>query len=134
VTGERVAVHAVIVVLADAVVVEAQPEGVHVLDVKEIPRWFRARPYALDPRQTNRIYEATRKGGTWRDDVSALRGRHGGLTTHVWKRYGHDRVYVNDAAGADLGHLDRKTGLVHVRDVARGDDVRAALARHAESR
>jgi hypothetical protein len=73
VTGERVAVHAVIVVLADAVDVEAQPEGVHVLDVKQIPRWFRARPPSLDPRQTNRIYEATRKGGTWREDVSALR-------------------------------------------------------------
>lgn len=33
-----------------------------------------------------------------------------------WKRYGKDRLYVNDAADRSLGYLDRSTDTVHVED------------------
>ncbi|HWL37650.1 MAG TPA: nuclease-related domain-containing protein [Frankiaceae bacterium] len=43
----------------------------------------------------------------------------------AWRRYGHDRVYVQ-RAGERLGYLDRTTGTLAV-DGALADDVRAAL-------
>lgn len=43
----------------------------------------------------------------------------------AWRRYGHDRVYVQ-RAGDRLGYLDRATGVLVVDD-AIAEDVRAAL-------
>lgn len=43
----------------------------------------------------------------------------------AWRRYDHDRVYVQ-RAGERLGYLDRATGVLAV-DVAVADDVRTAL-------
>ena len=48
-----------------------------------------------------------------------------------WRRYGHDRTYVNDAAtGARLGWRDNKTGEIHVEDGIDTAAVSAALEEH----
>lgn len=39
-----------------------------------------------------------------------------GLTVQSWRRYGHDFLYVNNAAGKALGYYDRASGLLHVAD------------------
>ncbi len=51
-----------------------------------------------------------------------------GVRTVSWRRFGHDRTYVNDDDGTSLGYRDEKTGEVHVTVAARAADVRAALA------
>lgn len=50
-----------------------------------------------------------------------------GWTTHRWRRFGHDRLYLNDADGRTLGHLDLKTNTVQVDDGVRADAVHEAL-------
>lgn len=39
-----------------------------------------------------------------------------GLTVQSWNKWGHDFLYVNDAAGRTLGYFDRNSGLLHVAD------------------
>lgn len=73
VMGAAVEVEPVIVVLSPELRVDAQPDDVHVLGLKDVPRWFAARPSTLDPKTSNRIYEAARAGRTWTGDVAALR-------------------------------------------------------------
>ena len=46
-----------------------------------------------------------------------------GLTVQPWRKWGHDFLYVNDAAGTTLGYFDRSNGLLHVSD----EDVRPAV-------
>ena len=45
-----------------------------------------------------------------------------------WRKWGHDFLYVNDAAGSTLGYFDRNTGLLHVADRRNRAAVLAALA------
>ncbi len=53
-----------------------------------------------------------------------------GLRVVPWKRYGHDRLYVNTADGRTAACLDRRTGhLALILDVDE-QSVRAALAPH----
>lgn len=40
-------------------------------------------------------------------------GTTGQTTVTRWRRYGHDRLYVKDAAGTDLGYWDLQTGTAH---------------------
>ena len=49
------------------------------------------------------------------------------LSVTRWRRYGKDRLYVNDADGNSVGWLCRHTGTVTVEDERRRDDVLAAL-------
>ncbi|MDQ3953159.1 MAG: NERD domain-containing protein [Actinomycetota bacterium] len=134
--GAPVPVAPVIVVLAPSVEVVEQPEGVHVLAADDVPRWFETRPEALDRAIASRIYTAARSTRVWTEPVAALRAAAGGpaVTASVWKRFGQDRVYVNDAAGSTLGHLDRKTGEIHVKDVARQRELQSALAPYLDAR
>lgn len=37
-----------------------------------------------------------------------------GLQVSPWKRYGHDRLYVNGSEGEKLGWFDRRTGQLHL--------------------
>ncbi|WP_194927311.1 nuclease-related domain-containing protein [Catenulispora pinisilvae] len=39
-----------------------------------------------------------------------------GLTVQAWRKWGHDFLYVKDAAGQMLGCFDRNNGLLHVPD------------------
>ena len=51
-----------------------------------------------------------------------------GLTVQPWRKWGHDFLYVNDAAGSTLGYFDRSSGLLHVADQRLRPVVLAALA------
>jgi len=51
-----------------------------------------------------------------------------GLMVQPWRKWGHDFLYVNDAAGSTLGYFDRNTGLLHVADRRNRAAVLAALA------
>lgn len=52
------------------------------------------------------------------------------LSVQRWRRFGHDRVYVNDAGGACLGWLDRTTDALVLEDTTRREAVLEILARH----
>ncbi|WP_194906134.1 nuclease-related domain-containing protein [Catenulispora rubra] len=41
-----------------------------------------------------------------------------GLTVQSWRRFGNDRLYVNDASGRTVGYFDRKASKLHVDDPA----------------
>ncbi|UED85455.1 nuclease-related domain-containing protein [Streptomyces profundus] len=52
------------------------------------------------------------------------------LTVSPWKRFGHDRLYVNSPAGEKIAWLDRATGRITVLVEERRDDALRALAPH----
>lgn len=133
--GETVDVAPVVVVLTPSLEIVRQPEGVHVLGGRDVPSWFDGRPDVLAPAAPNRVYVAARMNRVWTAPLDSLRQELAAagnvtLTTKAWKRWGHDRVYVNDASGERVGYLDRKTGDVQVDDESLRGDVLAALARH----
>jgi hypothetical protein len=50
------------------------------------------------------------------------------LVVTEWRRYGRERLYVNDAeTRAAVGYYDRQTGRIELQDAARGYEVLAAL-------
>lgn len=51
-----------------------------------------------------------------------------GLTVQSWKRFGNDRLYVNDGSGRTVGYFDRKTSQLHVDDPETQYAVLEALA------
>lgn len=52
------------------------------------------------------------------------------LTVRRWKRYGHDRLYVEGADGLKLGYWDLLTGKAHVDHPAHRAEFDAAIQRH----
>ncbi|TDC66533.1 NERD domain-containing protein, partial [Streptomyces hainanensis] len=52
------------------------------------------------------------------------------LRVSPWKRFGHDRLYVNLPGGENVAWLDRATGQFHVIDEAHRVAALAALAPH----
>ncbi|MFJ3497431.1 nuclease-related domain-containing protein [Streptomyces sp. NPDC086091] len=51
-----------------------------------------------------------------------------GLQVSEWKRYGHDRIYVNRSSGEKVAWFDRRTGYLNVLVEGQRDAVLAALA------
>lgn len=56
----------VIAVLAPALEVRDEPEGVHVVEGRSIARWLDAQPHVLDRVEAARVYECARRNATWR--------------------------------------------------------------------
>lgn len=133
-SGVKFSAIPVLVVLTPSLDVQEQPKGVYVLGRGQIPSWFEDQPEALERAEAARIYEASRRNAVWTQPVSSLRAAAspGGVTTNEWRRFGLERLYVNDASGATLGYLDRKTREVRVEDVDRSDQLLAALAPYLE--
>jgi hypothetical protein len=52
------------------------------------------------------------------------------LTATRWRRYGKDRLYVNDASGARVGWVDLLTGERHLEDPMRAAAFEAAVSGH----
>lgn len=73
VVGSTVRVQPVIVVMSPELRIDSQPEGVRVLGLADVARWFQERAANLDRPAANRIYEAARASRTWSADVSSLR-------------------------------------------------------------
>jgi hypothetical protein len=120
----------VVALLTPDLHVQEEPDGVFVLAARDVPAWIEAQAVVLDGATANRIYTAARRNAVWTQPLEALAsaGAPSDLSTKVWRRWGHDHVYVNDGSGAKVGHLDRKTGRIHVADAARRDEIHAALA------
>ena len=55
----------IIVVMASAMKVKAQPEGVEVVRHRHIARWLAQRPNMLSPRDVERIFDVARRDTTW---------------------------------------------------------------------
>ncbi|GAA2772384.1 NERD domain-containing protein [Streptomyces rameus] len=55
-------------------------------------------------------------------------GRVSGLQVSVWKRYGHDRLYVNQLDGKKVAWFDRRTGYLELLAEEQRDAVLDALA------
>ena len=53
----------------------------------------------------------------------------GDIRVTRWRRYGHDRLYVNSEQGEQLGWHDLSTGATHVASQDREPDVREAIGR-----
>lgn len=51
-----------------------------------------------------------------------------GGTASRWRRYGHDRLYLNDARGAGIGYLDLRTGMLQDMPPGRADEARTLAA------
>lgn len=51
-----------------------------------------------------------------------------GLQVSVWKRYGHDRLYVNQSDGKKVAWFDRRTGYLELLAEEQRDAVLYALA------
>ena len=56
----------VIVVMAAALTIKAQPRDVHVVARKQITNWLSSRPPVLDPKTVDTIHEQARRDSTWR--------------------------------------------------------------------
>jgi hypothetical protein len=55
-------------------------------------------------------------------------GRVSGLQVSVWKRYGHDRLYVNQSDGKKVAWFDRRTGYLELLVEEQRDAVLDVLA------
>lgn len=64
--GFGVPVEPIIVVMATAITVKAQPSDVHVVGRKQIANWLSKLPVLLAPEGVEKIYEQARRGSTWR--------------------------------------------------------------------
>jgi hypothetical protein len=132
--GKPVEVSPVIVVVAPSLDLVSQPDGVHVLGLRDVPEWFALRPSNPAAVSAAAVYEACRRAHVWTTPVEALRSQASqaevvpGLALKRWCRGRQDRVYVNGPDRSSLGYLDRKTGEVHVEDPARKEDVMTMLA------
>jgi hypothetical protein len=56
----------VVLVRADEVVIQREPDGVKVVNRRRLRRWLRSQEGCLDESTVNRIYEAARRPVTWR--------------------------------------------------------------------
>jgi hypothetical protein len=54
----------------------------------------------------------------------------GDLQVVRWRKYGKDRLYVNDEAGLRIGWVDLLTGDATIEQPAQSDAFRAAVAAH----
>jgi hypothetical protein len=146
--GWEVPVRPVLVVCnvnVENVRIREQPDDVTVVFRREVVRWLRAQATTLAPEQLALLVRKARHPSTWDPtktdailDVvpTSLPAEPEDPPSHTtvvrWRRYGHDRTYVNDAAtGQRLGWRDEKVGEVHVEHVQHAARVHAALAEQA---
>lgn len=127
------------------VLVKEQPTDVTVLTSIEVPGWFVGQTGQrwLSPSATTTLETAARASTTWPTPSPApaptataapphappTPPRRPAVTVTRWRRFGQDRWYVNLADGTTLGHLDARTGEVHVERPEDASLVRAVLRR-----
>ncbi|MDQ4124431.1 MAG: NERD domain-containing protein [Actinomycetota bacterium] len=82
VVGTPVPVDPVIVVMSPELRIDSQPDGVRVLALGDVTRWFQERGPILDRPAASRIYEAARAKRTWSADVLSLRAASPAPSSH----------------------------------------------------
>jgi hypothetical protein len=131
-----------------------QPADVRVVTRRELCRWLTAQPHRLDGGTVQQLAHAARRPSTWDptkvaeildvqpkllplpaeppEGMSPTSQPPGldNITVDRWRRYGHNRLYVNDTrTGRRLGWRDEKTGQTHVEDGADAAILEAVLRR-----
>ncbi len=136
--------------------IKAQPDDVAVVMRRDLDRWLTQQPRRLAADAVTQLARTARQPATWdptqvaavldvvpptrptsaesvQPDVqmpsaTPLDAAIPGVTVNRWRRYGQDRLYVNDeATGQRLGWRDNTTGAVHVDDDMDAGVVEAAL-------
>jgi hypothetical protein len=114
--------------------VREQPKDVSVVTRRGLRGWLTSRTVVLVAEEVESLARIARTPSTW--DPSKIHGvidrtpppPAPDVTVTRWRRYGHDRSYVNDAqTGKRLGWRDERTGELHVEPGADADRVRSAL-------
>ena len=133
-----------------------RPDDVSVIGRRWLPKWFLKLPTQRLPfGEVLEIERTARSAATWQPQPrTSPTPRSGpsrlaaapvpaappsattspadpadGLTVDRWRRCGHDRLYVNTAAGEPLGYLDVATGTVHVTDERHRPAIEARVQR-----
>lgn len=125
---------------------QGHPDDVSVVFRRDIVRWLRSQPAVLSTEQLTLLVRKARHPSTWDPSktnevldvvpppktIGPQEPPAGPEAVVVrWRRYGHDRSYVNDATtGQRLGWRDEKTGEVHIEDQQAAGRFHAALAAH----
>ena len=133
VVGVSVPVRPVIVVMGAIMTVIQEPTDVSVVGRKHVANWLRTAPCVLTPGQIEIFASAARRPSTWSGEFRGDSARRlDGLTVKEWRRFGHDRIYVNRGETA-LGYLDRVEDRLVVKDEELRPVVEAALRAHLRS-
>ena len=153
--GRPVHVWPIIVLMGCELDEKERPDDVSVIGRRWLPKWFLKLPTQRLPfGEVLEIERAARSAATWQPQPrTSPTARSGparpapapvpaapppaktspadpvdGLTVNRWRRFGHDRLYVNTVAGESLGYLDVATGTVHVTDETNRRIVEARVA------
>ena len=137
-TGIDAHVWPVLVFHGCRVLIKELPKDVTILTSIEVPGWFvgQTRQRWLSASAITTLETAARASTTWHTprpvlvpDAPPAPPPQPAITVTRWQRFGQDRWYVNLADGTTLGHLDARTGDVHVERPEDDSLVRAVLRR-----
>lgn len=137
-TGIDAHVWPVLVFHGCRVLIKELPKDVTILTSIEVPGWFvgQTRQRWLSASAITTLETAARASTTWPTprpvlvpDAPPAPPPQPAITVTRWQRFGQDRWYVNLADGTTLGHLDARTGDVHVERPEDDSLVRAVLRR-----
>lgn len=135
--GRRVHVWGVIVVMGCELDIRQRPTSCSVVSRRQLRHWLENNPNSrLRPGDVLELERAARTPSTW--GVGDPRSRQAApptgrrvdrspppprdpippdsLAVTRWRRFGHDRFYVNTQDGKTLGYRDAHTGEIHVED------------------
>jgi hypothetical protein len=130
--GEVVEVEPLLVVHGAEVRVGSQPRDVTVLTSGQLIGWLSALPTVLTFEQWQARCRAATTPATWTGPEpsrgDAVVTPTGPVQVRRWQRHGHDRLYVRQLDGTEIGWMDLRSGTVHAHDRAAADRVRAAAS------
>lgn len=117
-----VPVKPVLVVIAPKVDVRVEPTDIAIVTPGQLLGWLNRQPRVLSGSQIKRLEKSIRLPTTWAETRDLPE-----LIIKPWRRYGHDRIYVNDPHGVRVAMYDRKNKALEVEDKARETEVRRVL-------
>jgi Nuclease-related domain len=112
-----------LVVIAPKVDVRVSPPDVAIVTPDQLLPWLNDQPPTLSSDEVKRVEKTMRLPTTWGKTPDRAE-----LVLKPWRRYGHNRIYVNERDGAMVAMYDRKTKTLEIGDKAKETAVRQALA------
>ncbi len=138
----RAVVHPVLVVMGAELKIKAQPVDVSVVTRRGLRSWLEHLPESQSETDLVELSRAVRLPSTWQPQQArpkkvasappASPSENGRLTLNPWNRYGKNRLYVNDSAGASLGFYDLKSQLLSTNETGRRAEIEAAVAEYLD--
>ena len=120
-----VPVRPMIVVMGAELEIRSAPPDVHVVQRRDLPKWFLRRPPGLPEDQLRDLMRVAGRPSTWRPSTGVIEP---GLSLKPWARHGLKRLYVNAPNGESLGYRDEVTGDIHANNPSDLERLTAALA------